>query len=361
VSEPIEVLYLAGQIGFDAEGKPLASRLDRLERRGILARVICLSRGSEVGADARFVEAPALGRRWLRGVATRQLRQEFRLEHPCLLHVLHESMAETAIAMADVWQIPYLQELDEFGVVDRGLRISRHWFRGLIVPLADLADQLVADLGLPADQIQVIPPGLDPEPIVRNPDSSKIPVIGAVGQLREGSGFLCLLEAARQVLDSGRDVEFLLATQGQGAIDLRRFARSLGVTDRVSVVDYGAVGTRFWSVLDLYCQPSLVPSTGRALSQALSRGVPSIATHVPGLRSLIDPNRSGLIVPPGNAEALALAILQLLDDPQKAAAMGRHAREALRNRLDAEHETELLAALYRRHAMAISKEEDEPS
>ena len=361
VSEPIEVVYLAGQLGSDDEGWPLAPLLDRLERRGILARVLCVSRGNEAPNDGRFLEFPALGGRWLRSLAVRRLRQEIALDQPCLLHVLHEAMTEAAIALAEAWRIPYLQTLDEFGVVDRGLRISRHWFRGLIVPLTELADQIVTDLGVPADQVLVIPPGLSTELVPRTFDGSKIPVIGTAGQLRESSGLLCLLEAAQRVLSTGRDVEFLVATQGQGTFDLRRYAQSLRIADRVSVAHLGAIGSRFWSVLDLYCQPSLIASTGRPLTLALARGVPCIATQVPGLRGVLGHGRSGLIVPPGDPEALAAAMLQLLDHPEQAAALSRHGQEVLSTRLNPEHEADLLAALYRRHAVAPPPREKSPS
>ena len=89
------------------------------------------------------------------------------------------------------------------------------------------------------------------------------------------------------------------------------------------MADFAVIGPRFWTVLDIYCQPSLVPSTGRTLVLALSEGVPSIATQVKGLRGLIDHGSTGLIVPPGNPESLAAAITELLDLPDQAALIGQ--------------------------------------
>ena len=121
---------------------------------------------------------------------------------------------------------------------------------------------------------------------------------------------------------TARDAEFLIASQGKDALDLRRHAQSLRIADWVSVADFAAIGPRFWSVLDIYCQPSLVPSTGRTLVLALSEGVPSIATEVKGLRGLIDHGSTGLVVPPGNPESLASAIMELLDHPDRATLIG---------------------------------------
>ena len=202
----------------------------------------------------------------------------------------------------------------------------------------------------PADRISVISPGIAPCPAVARSLSPKIPVVGTAGLASESSGFGCFLEAARMVLNSGRDAEFLIARQGEGTLDLRRHAQSLRIADHVSVVDFAALGPRIWTVLDLYCQPSLVPSTGRTLALALARSIPSIASRVTGLNALIDHGTTGLLVPPDNPEALAAAIIQVLDDPDQALALGRHAQEAARTRFDLEVEADLLTSLYRRHA-----------
>lgn len=65
----------------------------------------------------------------------------------------------------------------------------------------------------------------------------------------------------------------------------------------------------------------------RALLEAASCGKPMVATDVPGSRELVVDGVNGLLVPPGDPDALARAILCLLDDPARAAAMGAKARE----------------------------------
>jgi glycosyltransferase involved in cell wall biosynthesis len=118
----------------------------------------------------------------------------------------------------------------------------------------------------------------------------------------------------------------------------------------VTVADFDLVGPRLWSVLDAYCQPALEPSAGRTLTLALVQGVPSVATNVRGLRGLIRPGRSGLLVPPDDAPALADAIARLLDDREAARAMAEAAQSDLRARFDIDAEADKLAALYRKAA-----------
>ena len=180
--------------------------------------------------------------------------------------------------------LPYLQTVDSFGILQRGLRLSRLWFRGLIATSPEIALELTHDLGFPSDQISLIPPGVAATPAVPRSTEQKIPVIGTAGPA-PGSGFASFLEAAQLILATGRDAEFLIASQGRDALELRRNAQLLRIADRVSVTDFAAIGPRFWTVLDIYCQPSLVPSMGRTLTLALSEGVPSIATQVKGFEA----------------------------------------------------------------------------
>jgi len=350
VNDLTEVVFLAGRLGHDDDGWPMTPLIDRLDRRGVQARVVCLSRGCSSSSDPRVLEFPALGNRWLKALSIRRLQMEAGFEHPSVLHVLHEEMADAVLALADAWRLPYVQTVDDFGVLGRGLKLSRRWFRGLIATSPELARELVQGLGFPADRISLIAPGVSPAPATPRSTARKIAVIGTAGPPRESSGFACFLEAARHVLGTGRDAEFLIASQGKDAIDLRRHAQSLRIADRVSVADFAVIGPRFWTVLDIYCQPSLVPSTGRTLALALGEGLPSIATRVKGLHALIDHGSSGLVVPPGNPESLAAAIIDLLDNPDQAVLLGRRGQETIRARFDVEVEADLLASLYRRHA-----------
>jgi len=350
VDDLTEIVFLAGRLGLDDDGWPMTVLMDRLQQRGVLARVICLSRGNHPGSDHRLLEFPALGSRWRKTLSIRRLQLEAGFEHPCVLHVLHEAMAAVGLALADSLRLPYVQTVDDFGILERGLKLSRRWFRGLIATSPELAHELVQELGFPADRIALIAPGVSAAPSAPRAIDRKIPVIGTAGRSRENSGFAVFLDAARQVLATGRDAEFLIASLGKDALDLRRHAQALRIAERVSVADFAVIGPRFWTVLDIYCQPSLVPSTGRTLVLALSEGVPSVATQVKGLRGLIDHGSTGLIVPPRSSESLAAAIIELLDHPDQAALIGARGQEATRARFDVEIEADLLAALYRRHA-----------
>ena len=90
---------------------------------------------------------------------------------------------------------------------------------------------------------------------------------------------MVFLEAARRVLDAGRDVEFVIAGQGANHLDLRRSSQQFRIGERVTVAEFPSVGSGYWAVLDIYCQPSIVSSAGVTLLQAMAHAVPCIATE----------------------------------------------------------------------------------
>ena len=210
----LKVLILAGRLNRDG-ARSLAGLIDRLERRGLRLQVLCLSKGSELAGDPRMVESPGLGRRWLRPWTIRRLWSEGRLERPDLLHAIHDDTIDAALALSESRELPYFQSVTGFGTLERGLRLSRNWCRGIVASSADLASELTGELGVPAERIAVVPPGIVAEQVLaRETETKRVPVIGTGGPVEETSGLVVLMAAARRILDAGHDVEFLIAGHG---------------------------------------------------------------------------------------------------------------------------------------------------
>lgn len=341
------ILILAGRLSrYDARW-PLAPWLDRLERRGCGLQVACLAREHVLANDHRCFEVPGLGHQWMRGWAARSLWSRQHLVRPDLVHVIHDEMSEPALVLAQGSGLPYIQTVADFRTLARGLRLSRRWCRQVVAIRPDLADGLVSELGLPESRVAVVAPGIAlPEEPAREPVADRVPVIGTGGPLDDLSGMVVFLEAARRVLDSGGDAEFVIAGHGASHVELRRRAHALGIGERVTVAEFSAVGADYWAVLDLYCQPSIAPNAGVMLLQAMAHAVPCIATSAAGLRGLIEPGASGLAIPPGNREALAAAIERLLDHPDEARRLGHGARLRVQECFDPDAEADRLIELY---------------
>jgi glycosyltransferase involved in cell wall biosynthesis len=347
----LKILLLAGSPRGDDGEWPLAPLLNRLEKRRLQLQVLRLAKGHELQGDPRVVESPALTNRWLRPFLARRLWSDSVLERPDLVHVVHDGAGSVALSLCETAGLPYIQSISSFSTLDRGLRLSRRWCRGLVAGCPDIAHDLVVRLRVPAHAIVLIPPGIAAAPTVdRDLSPSKVPVIGTGGASDETSGMLVFLTAARMVIDAGHDVEFVVGGHDQEQALLRHHAQRLNIADRVTVADRALVGGDLWTVSDIYCQPSVNPSSGRMLLQAFAHGVPCVATSVKGLRSLIVPGETGLIVPVNNPGALAQAMVTLLDQPETARRLGRNAIEHARARFDPDVEADRLENLYRQVA-----------
>lgn len=343
----LKVLLLARQLQGDDGGWPLGPLLDRLDARGCLPQIVCFSKGASLPEDRRVIEAPQLANRWLRSWAVRRLWNDSRGARPDLVHALDDSMASVALAFCEIAEIAYIQTVNSFATLETGLRLSRRWCRRIVAGSHDLAGDLMSDLRVPAALISVIAPGIV-QPALPSPHSGAkgVAIVGTTGTSEDLGSFTILLDAAKLMLNGGHEAEFLIATGESSHVYLRNRAKSLGIAERVTVSDHATIGPRFWSLLDVYCQPSVGPSTGRSLLYAQAHGVPSIATDVKGLRSLCDPGETALLIPPADPHALQQAIISLLQSPEAARRLGSNARESIWPRFDPDIEADSLAALY---------------
>jgi glycosyltransferase involved in cell wall biosynthesis len=343
-----KILVLSGRLGRTRHPRPLLPWLDRLESRGLAIQLLCGSGAGSNRDDSRVMVVRSLSSRWLRGWATHWLPSDPRLDRPALIHVLDESLSDVAIGLAESMRVSYIQSVSGFRTIEQGLKISRRWCRCVAVTNRELASDLISELGVPPELIAVVPPGIVcPHVPERGQKWTGVPVIGAGGTIDRSSGFSVFLEAARLILESGRDAEFILSASGDEPAVLRRLAQDLRIGERLTLVDDSFDWAEFWSVLDLYCQPSLSATTGSSLLSAGAHAIPLIATRVKGPREMIEPGVNGLLIPPDDARAMARAVAQLLDDASMARGLGHAAREFVRAHHDPEVEAELLAGLYR--------------
>lgn len=185
-------------------------------------------------------------------------------------------------------------------------------------------------------RIRVIPNGPPrplperPEPEVRAllglPPRDRTRVVAQIAALLPGKGQHILIDAAPRVLARHPDVTFLLVgfeRQQHGyARELRERARRLGVSSSVVVASYqGPIGD-VWQLVDLHAHPTMLDSLPNAILEGMSLGKPVIASAIAGIPSLVSHDRTGLIVPPNDSDAVAGGLIRLLDDPGLAKTFG---------------------------------------
>jgi glycosyltransferase involved in cell wall biosynthesis len=179
-------------------------------------------------------------------------------------------------------------------------------------------------------------------------------VVGQVSGIIPSKGHEVLLEAAARILEREAGVAFLFAgfPRGQDAHQrrLRERIRELGVSDRVRLAGYpGPIGD-VWNVIDVHVHASLFDSLPNAIIEGMSLGKPAVVTAVGGIPEIVTHGETGLVVPPGDVDALEHAITRLLRSPDEAARLGAAARRRYEARLRPEHMTAAMEQLFLRVA-----------
>ena len=147
--------------------------------------------------------------------------------------------------------------------------------------------------------------------------------IGGVGRLEPVKGFTYFVRAAQRVAAQAPEARFVLAGTGSEVAALRREAAGLG--DRFQFLGYRDDVPAIMAALDVLVVPSLNEGMGRVILEAGAAGVPAVATRVGGIPDVVREGATGLLVPPGDVEALAEALLLLVRAPDDARRLGEAA------------------------------------
>lgn len=180
-------------------------------------------------------------------------------------------------------------------------------------------------------------------------------VIGCYGRIREQKGTGDFVEAMLRLLPRLPGATALVmgrATESHGAY-LERLGRRVaeaGLADRLRFLPEVPVDAMpdWYRVLDLYVAPQRWEGFGLTPLEAMACGTPVVATRVGAFDELVDPGVTGLLVEPGDPQALAAAARQVLADPAELDAMRGAARRHVEARFRIEQEAEALIAIYRR-------------
>jgi glycosyltransferase involved in cell wall biosynthesis len=164
------------------------------------------------------------------------------------------------------------------------------------------------------------------------------PVVGAVTVLRRQKRLDVLLAAAPRIIEAGATV--VIVGDGPEKDALRAEA-----DPRVVFLPFSAPAARYLRGLDVYVLPSDWEAFPIGLLEAQACGVPQVATDVGGTREALVPE-TGLLVPPGDPAALADAVVELLRDPARRAAMAAASRARHAERFTVERMVAETAAVY---------------
>jgi len=180
------------------------------------------------------------------------------------------------------------------------------------------------------------------------------PVVSIVGALRWRKGHHVALDAWPAVLERVPDATLLIVGEGPEEHALRAKALELGLSERVVFAGMRTDVAELMRASTLLALPSQHEALPTTLIEAAACGRAVIATDVDGVPEVVADGSTGLLVPFGDAHALARATLELLEDGERRAQMEREARALALARFDDRRWARRLYAAYERAAAARS-------
>jgi glycosyltransferase involved in cell wall biosynthesis len=207
-----------------------------------------------------------------------------------------------------------------------------------------------------ADRFMVIPNG------IRMQDYEKLPpraecraqfkllpgakLIGTVGRMVRVKNHKLLIEALFLVRQTVGDVHLAIIGEGDMREQLAAYASDLDVSEDVSLVKETRKIDYFYGAIDIFCLSSDSEGMPLTLLEALASGVPVVSTDVGGIPEVIENGKTGYLVPKGSAELLAARVVELLQNPSKAAELALAGRAMVHERFRAEKMIAATEAVY---------------
>jgi glycosyltransferase involved in cell wall biosynthesis len=156
--------------------------------------------------------------------------------------------------------------------------------------------------------------------------------IGITANLRPVKALDVFVRAAGELTETHPQVTFHIAGEGGLRLELEKLVADLGLTDRIFLPGTIEDVQNFLRDLDIAVLCSKSEGMSNAILEYMAAGKAIVATAVGGNVQLLEHERHGLLVPPGDPHALAEAMRRLLDDPALAIRLARSARERVEER-----------------------------
>jgi glycosyltransferase involved in cell wall biosynthesis len=206
------------------------------------------------------------------------------------------------------------------------LRIDR------IAAISNVVREVLIRSGVDARKIDVVPSGIDPAPALDPPRRAELRaslgareehVVGInVSALASGKAHDDLMEGAAIALRRAPRLRLWIAGEGPLEGALRAKQRALGLVREVQLLGFCADIMSLLHAADFFCLPTLHEGLGSSILEAMSAGLPVIATRVGGIPEIVEEGRTGILVSPSDPGTLADAMVEMATRPDLRKAMG---------------------------------------
>lgn len=328
--------------------------------------VICLGAEGRLASDVRALDAPvqALGVHGPRiGTATRRLVAELRRSKPDVLHthdLAPHLLGSPAARLARVPVVVHTRHCQTGGLTLRqalGLRVASALSSVIVAVSEDSARRLRRSEGVTRSRCRVIHNGVDVAAFSPGDRWTRPPGRRAisVGRLAAVKDYPALLRAARRVLAALPDFQLQLVGDGPERAALESLRAALGLETCVSFLGERHDIPQLLAAADVFALASSSEGLSISLLEALASGLPIVATRVGGNPEIVASGAIGILVRPRDDDALATALISLLNDPARLTSMAHAARLHAEEHFDLRHVVARYETVYVERLAATSR------
>ena len=233
------------------------------------------------------------------------------------------------------WRKRWKQDL----LLDRERYLEEYDLASLVVVLSERAAETFRIQGFAEERLFYLPRGVDVE---RFTPGVRPPIFRAIfsGALIERKGVHHLLEAWQRLALKDAELWLMGAVHAEMKPHLKKFA-----TENVKVIGFAARPEEYLRQATIHVFPSQCEGSAKVTYEAAACGLPQITTREAG--DVVQDGREGILIPPGDVDALAAAIQDLYDHPQVVERMSLAARERVVNHFTWDHFRARLLEAYR--------------
>ncbi len=264
------------------------------------------------------------------------------------LGILIGQLNPAMIHVNDIWWVPHtlravryhLSSLPIVAYVRQEIEPAKVRRYGLdqvdaVIAISQQVEQSLIVGGVSANRVRTLYSGIDLSGKQPQTDGQTIRqragipsgavLLGTVANLFPRKGYEVMLRALPAIIRAVPTVHYMIVGSDEHhyADRLKQLAQELQIADRVHFVGFQDPVRPFLAALDLYVHPALMEGFGIAVVEAMAMGQAVVATTTGGLPEVVAQGETGLLVPPGDAEALAATVIALLEDTLKRQQMGR--------------------------------------
>ena len=374
MSEPYRILYVIESLGCGGAEKRLVSDLKHIDQSRFSCVVCHLYPDETLKGELLKLKIPVynlgLQNVYEAGKALIGLRALIRKHR---IHLIHTQLFGADLygrlaggfsrrrVIATIQSTLYDRSLASFFSLKRKIadRTTARFFCHRFIAVSHHVKKILEEeLGIQSSKISVIHNSVETAAFAQPPSDGretflktlklrgKGPILLHVGRLIPEKGHRYLLTAMQKILDRFPDTVLLLAGDGPERGALEALCLSLGLEKNVFFLGNRSDVRELLHFSDLFLFPSLREGMPLALLEAMAAGKPCIASQIGSLKEVIEEGKTGILVPPRDAERLAEAACSLLRSPENSRRMGENATRLIREKFDAEANVRKLEALY---------------